>query len=128
QCALGSPALGDVAGDLGKAEKRTVVVVNGVDDDVSKEFRSVLADAPALSFIAALPCRCFKRALRQAGVAVLLGIKGREMLADDLFRRVPLDPLGARIPARDLAFGTELEDRVIGDALYKQAELFLAGA
>src|SRR4029077_1743255 len=51
-----------------------------------------------------------------------------EMLADDLPRRVPLDPLCARIPARDVAFGTELEDRVIGDALHKQPELFLTGA
>src|SRR6478672_7036710 len=31
QRALGGPALGDVAGDLGKAVKRTVVIAKGVD-------------------------------------------------------------------------------------------------
>jgi hypothetical protein len=40
--------------------------------------------------------------------------------ADDLVSNVPLEPLGARVPAQDVALRIESEDRVVLDALDQQ--------
>ena len=50
---LGFAALGDVAGDLGKADQ-PAVFMDRIDDDAGPEERAVLADAPAFFFVAAL--------------------------------------------------------------------------
>ncbi len=50
---LGTPALGQVAGDLREADERAVGVAQGGDDDVGPEQRAVLAHAPALLLEAA---------------------------------------------------------------------------
>ena len=46
-------ALGDVAGDLGKADQLAVIVADRIDDHAGPEERAVLADAPALLLVAA---------------------------------------------------------------------------
>src|SRR3954447_24423795 len=48
------------------------------------------------------------------------------MPADDFLRPIALDPLGAEIPAADIAVGIEHVDRIVRDALDEPAELFLA--
>ena len=45
---FGFLSLGDVAGDLGVAKQLSMVVADGVDDDVCPEAGAVLADAPPL--------------------------------------------------------------------------------
>ena len=47
---LGFFALGEVAGDLCKANNVSAVVANGIDDDIGPKAGSILADAPAFSF------------------------------------------------------------------------------
>ena len=48
------------------------------------------------------------------------------MLADDFLRAIALDPLRARVPARDPAFRRQHVNGVVGDALNQKPELFLA--
>src|SRR5581483_8028290 len=116
---------GDVAGYLGETKQPALRIVNRVDHDIGEKFRAVLADAPTFPFIAALPGRDLDRPLRHAGLAVLFGVKTREVLADDLLRRISLDPLRARVPARDQPSRAQHVDCVIDDALHQQAELLL---
>src|SRR5579872_2514546 len=47
------------------------------------------------------------------------------MLPDDLVGRIPLYPLRARIPARNVPFRVQHVDSVIGDALHEEAKLLL---
>ena len=94
-------AFGDVPRDLGEADKHALAIADRVDDDVRPELRAVLADAKAFSFESPFTPRCFKRDRGKPGLAVFLGIKDREVLADDLFRLVALDPFRARVPACD---------------------------
>src|SRR5213593_666138 len=61
--------------------------------------------------------------VRVAALAVLLGVEGREVLADDLLGRVALDPPGARVPGEHPALAVEQEDRVVGHGLDEQPEL-----
>ena len=79
-------ALGDVAGDLGKADQLAVVVADRIDDHAGPEERSVLADAPALLLVAAGFPGDLERARRPAGGLVGIGIEAREMVADDFLR------------------------------------------
>jgi hypothetical protein len=48
------------------------------------------------------------------------------VLADDLFRTIALDALGAAVPGRHVAVGVEHEDRVVPDAFNQQAKTLLA--
>ena len=50
------------------------------------------------------------------------------MTPDDLIGRVPLDPLGADVPRRDVAVGVEHEDGVVRHAFHQEAESFFAAA
>ena len=54
QLLLGAPALGHVAGDLGEADQRAVLVEDRVDDHARPEARAVLAHPPALGLELAL--------------------------------------------------------------------------
>src|SRR5690606_3410786 len=105
--ALRFAPLGDVAGDLRETDQRTVVVVDGVDDDAGPESPAVLANPPAFGLEHAVAFGNFQRPGRQAGGAVLLGIEPGEMLSDDLVGRVALESLCAGIPARDDPVGIE---------------------
>src|SRR5581483_9414173 len=97
-------------------------------DDVRPEAGSVLADAPALLFEAPFLFRDLQVVLRLAGGTFLGRVKEGEVFADDLFRRVALDPLRAVVPRSDVARGIEHEDRVVLHAVDEQAEQLLAAA
>src|ERR1044072_7539265 len=66
-------ALGNVAGDLGEADK-LAGLVDGVDDDAGPEEGAILADAPALLLVAALFPGNAQSAERLAVGAVDFGI------------------------------------------------------
>src|SRR3954454_10189637 len=53
-------------------------------------------------------------------------IEDTEVLTDDLVCGVALDPLSSRVPAHDVAFRREHEDRVVLDRLDEQPEPVLA--
>ena len=89
-------ALGDVAGDLGVAEKLSVVVADGVDDDMRPEAGAVLADAPAFLFEPSLSRGGLQRLLRLAGFPIFLRVELREVAADDFVGQVALDPSARR--------------------------------
>ena len=113
---LGVPSLGDVARDLRKAKQLAVRVADRVDDDVRPEQSAVLAHPPTLGLVAALLGRRAERAVSRAGRAIGLGVEDRDVPADDLVGRVALDPLGAGVPADDLARGVEHDQRIVDDA------------
>lgn len=50
------------------------------------------------------------------------------MFADDFFREIELDTLGAQIPIGDRSIGIEHENGVIGDILHQKAKLLFAAA
>ena len=114
--------LGHVAGDLGEADQLAVFVADRVDHHARPEAGAVLADAPALRFVAAGLPRGLERAVRDSGVEILGRVEAAEMLADDVFGRIALDPLGAGIPVGHPAFGVEHVDGIIGDALDQDPE------
>ena len=91
-------ALGQVAGDLGKADQFARLIADGVDDDVGPETGPVLAHPPALRFEAALlGCRLQSPAWHTCR-PVGLRVKGGEMLTDDLVTGIALEALRARVP------------------------------
>src|SRR5271165_1497401 len=55
-------------------------------------------------------------------IDTFLGIELREMLADDLVRRVSLDPFRSRIPANHSTFRIEHEDRIITGSVHQQTK------
>ncbi len=113
--------LGDVAGDLGKADE-IAVLVDRIDDDARPEERAVLADAPAFLFVAALFARDAECTGRFAVGAVRLCVEAREMLAEDLLGRIAFDALAADVPARDDAGGVEHVKGVVRDSFNQQTE------
>ncbi len=119
-------ALADVARDLCKTDRVAGVVVDGVDHHARAKPRAVLANPPALGGKTLRAPRGFQRPLRFARGAVLLFVKGGEMLADDFVGGIALDALGAGVPAGDMALVVKHIDGVIGDALDEQAKLRLA--
>jgi hypothetical protein len=126
QLLVGVTPFGDVPRDLCKADMLSRVVRDPVDHHMGKKSRSVLADPPPFPLEASLlPCD-LEGAGRRAGAQVLLGIEAREMLADDFFRQVALDPLRALVPARHQPVRAEKIDRVVGDALDEKPKLLLA--
>ncbi|HET8584985.1 MAG TPA: hypothetical protein VFM89_04535, partial [Casimicrobiaceae bacterium] len=64
--------------------------------------------------------------LGPAAVDGVLRVEDREMLADDLVRRITADALRAGVPRDDAAVGIEHEDRVVDDAVDEQPESFFA--
>ncbi len=58
--------LGQVAGDLGKADQLAITVAQRGDDHVRPETCAVLANTPAFVFVAAIAGRAFELACRQA--------------------------------------------------------------
>lgn len=70
---LGLGDIGDVAGDLGKAQQCASVAADRIDDHMSHEARAILAHAPALfskrpSLAAMLNARCGSPVSRSSGV------------------------------------------------------------
>ena len=123
---FGAPLFGHVAGDLGEPDELAVGIENAVDNHTGPEPSAVLADAPALALVAALPRGDLQRAGRDAGGAILRHVELREMAADNLLRPVTFDAFAAEVPVCDVAPRVDHVDRVIGDALHQHAELLLA--
>ena len=92
---------------------------------MSVEGAAILANPEAFLLIAALARGGGKCACRLAGGAIFFDIEAREMLPDDLLRRIAFDALCALIPACDRAVRIQHINRIIGHALDQQAELFL---
>jgi hypothetical protein len=67
------------------------------------EATNVLASTPTVGLEAFLCSGIRERRLRQALGLILGGEKARETPADDFVRLVALEPLGARVPADDVA-------------------------
>ena len=93
QGTFGLPPLGQVARYFGEADQPAGIVPDRVDDDVSPEVGAVLADAPTLAFEFSLALGNFEGVRGKARLAVLLGIKTREILTDDFARSYPLKRL-----------------------------------
>ena len=119
-------ALGEVAHHLGVAEQLPGVVAHRRDDHVAPVGRAVLAHAPAFLLEAPLGGGHLQLPLRLPALDVLARVEAREMLSQDLLRLVAGDALGARVPARDAAFGVEHENRVVDDAFDHEPEAPLA--
>ena len=119
---LGIFFVGHVAGDLREADQTAMLVVDAIDDDARPEARAVLPNAPAFTFELAFGARDFKHSRGHTGLPVLIGVKGRKMLPDDLFGLEALDALRAGIPAGHYALRVQHVDRVINDGLDEQPE------
>jgi hypothetical protein len=63
--------------------------------------------------------RGFENALGLAGSAIRGRVEDREVLTDDLFRRVTLGARGAGVPGRDVSNGVEQVDRVVDDRIHQ---------
>src|SRR6478736_8121951 len=96
------------------------------DQDAGPEPASVLAQAPPLVLPSATLARLAERPPWDLGPAVLLGVEGGEVAADDLVGGIALQAFGADVPADDRAVGVAKEDRVVGHAGDERAKLLLA--
>ena len=121
-----SLALGHVTGDLGEADQLACPVADGAEHYAGPEARAVLAGAPALLLEMAGAGGDLQLASGLARGGLLRGIEAREVLPDDLLRRIAFHALGAGIPAGHSPLGVEQEEGVVLDALDHQAEALLA--
>src|SRR5690606_278075 len=94
---IGLMLLGAVAGALREPADLALRAQQGRERHVAPEPRAVLAHPPAGVGDAALLARLGEQALGQPGLAVLGGVEGREVVAEDLVGRVALQPLGTRV-------------------------------
>ena len=115
-------SLREVPGDLGKADKSAVLVMDGIKNGADPKPAAVLADPPTFGLKASDLPRNRQCPLRQPGVPVLRGEKARKVLADDFVRLIALHPLGAGIPAGDDALRGYHVDGVVDDALDQELE------
>src|SRR5204862_7408064 len=113
----------DVAGDLGEADQRALLIVDRFEDGTGGKTAAVLSDTPALGDNLPLLGGFTQHLRRRAGALFLLGVKARKVLPDDLVGAVALDALRAAIPSRHPTLGVEHIDRVVGDRLDQDAEL-----
>ena len=128
QSLLDLPTLGQVTGQLREPARVPRRIPNGREDDVRPKNRAVLAHPPSLNLVSSLGRCRVEVTLRRAARDVRGGIKPGEVLTHDLVRRVPLNPLRARIPAHHATLGIQHHDGGVGDALHHQPESFLGPA
>ena len=105
--------LGHVPGDLGEPGETAVLVEASRDHHIGPEAGAVFADPPAELLVGAGTGGFGQLHLGLARLDVLARVERREVPADDLLGSVALDPLGAQVPARDVAVGIETEDGVV---------------
>jgi hypothetical protein len=115
-------SLREVPGDLGKADKSAVLVMDGIKDGADPKPAAVLADPPTFGLKASDLPRNRQCPLRQPGLPVLRGEKARKVLADDFVRPIALHLLGTGIPAGDDALRGYHVDGVVDDALDQELE------
>ena len=120
-------SLGDVARELGKAEHSpSSPRIGSITTLAQKRLPSLRTRQPSASNRPSVMAVCSARVGTPA--ARSSGIESREVLADDLSRRIALDALGAGIPAGDDTVRVQHVERIVGDAVYQQPELTLAFA
>ena len=119
-------AIGQVTRDFRKTEQVPGLVPHWRNHHLGPKPRPVLSDAPAFVFIAASRGRLLQSTLGPALSNVFGKVENGEVLSDDLFRPITVDPLGARIPSKYAAFSIQLENRVFCDAFHEQAKALLA--
>ncbi len=117
---LGRAPFAEVVDQLGEAEQLALAVADGVDHHLRPEALAVAAHPPALGLEAALGIRLAQRLLRNAGVAVLAGVKAGVVAAEDL-ARVVAEQARAGAPAGDTASAVQGVDRVVVDRFVEQA-------
>src|SRR5690606_29723348 len=115
--------LGEVARDLGETDVLAILVAQRGDHHAGPETAAVAAQAPAFVAHATLAQRDLELLFGPAAVTHFLRIEQREVLADDLPGLVPLDLLGAGVPARDPAPGVAQEARGVAHGLHQPAEM-----
>ena len=115
-------ALCQIARDLGEAAHLAFGIVQRRDRHARPEQAAVLAHTPALVLDTAFLRGEFELALRPAALQGILRIEHREMLSQDFGGAVSLDALGAGIPADDLPFAVEQENRIVLHALDQQLQ------
>jgi hypothetical protein len=109
-------AFGDVARDLGEADKFTAIGPQRVDHHAGHEPAAVRANPPTLFFIPVLLHRDAQHLVGLARGSILRRVEDREVLADDVVGAVSLDALGAYVPGQYTARSIEHEDGVVADA------------
>src|SRR6185312_9934494 len=112
---------GHVARDLGKTDQ-LAVIQDRVDDHVGPETRAVLAYAPTLRAIAAVPRGNFQGPPRYASLALLGGIEHGKVMAQHVLRGITLDALRTGVPGDDVAIDVEHVDGVVDDAPNQQGK------
>ena len=115
----------DVARDLGKSKKVAGFVMEGCDDHVSPEARTVFAQPPAFLLPAAFRRGHRQLLVRLATFQIFGGVETGKVLPDDFLGSVPLDFLRTFVPAHNLPAGIEHEDGVVLDFLHHQTKTFL---
>ncbi len=120
------PALREIAGDLRESQKLSVRRPDRVNDDAGPEAGPVLPDTPALVLEFSFRRGGFEGVFRQPGAAILLGVKAREVLAENLRGLVALEAPGPGVPAGHDAVGVEHVNGVVGDVLDEQARPLIA--
>jgi hypothetical protein len=121
------PPLGQVAGDLGEADEVSLRGADGVDDNMGPKLRAVLTNTPTLALESP---RALSFGQRQSGYvlgAFDLGVKGREMLADDLIRLITFEAASTRVPTGDATVTIQHVDRVVSDSLDEEPVAAIAG-
>ena len=123
---IGLEFLRDVARDLGKSDEISHFIADCVDDDGCPKRGATLSDAPAFRLVFSRFGSGLKRAVRNARLFVLFGIKCAQVFADYFRLGVTFDPLCAWISRSDKSVGVELEDCVVDNCFYKPAVPALA--
>ncbi len=120
--------LGDVAGDLGKTVQPSRRIVQGRDHDVRPKAGSVFAYAPAFIFEAPGRGGLAQFVLAFADGDILGVVEDREVASANLGGLVTLQAPRAFVPADDISFGIQCDDRMVFDVLDDQAEALFAFA
>jgi hypothetical protein len=93
--------LRDVAGDLRKPSKHSILVADCVDHDLRPETATLFPDPPSFRFKPAVPRSSGQPALRESCRSVFRRVKTREMRSDDFLCSVALDAPCAGVPVCD---------------------------
>ena len=122
----GEHLVGDVAGDLGKADQLSAVVPDGINNHMGPEMRAVFANAPAFFFKFAMSNCCVETFLRIIIFAVFWPVEFGKMLANNFFRSIALDAFGTGIPVGYPSLGVQHVNGIVRDALHQQARFGVA--
>jgi hypothetical protein len=88
----------EIARHLGEANEFSIFVTDRIDNDAGPKLCAILADPPALHFALSFASCSFKSFLRDSVCTILVRIKARKVLTDNLLGRIAFDPLRARVP------------------------------